>query len=341
MNVKTRVYITTYNYERNDNHSEQQLKDMYQISDKKYELVNYPDDANIILIVDVKENVLKNGIDIWLDNVSKHSLIRRFPEKSFSISDMALPIILHHGIYINGEKGLFNRSRVCTGGYALFYDFVFNPYMAQHNFSIDQNVSKKYLLTFIGRQSASVRHDIYQLIFERRDILIEDSTSFNFFAKENTEEKLSRQEYYYQKLLQSKFSLCPRGTGAASLRLFESMQLGVAPVILSDAWIYPRGPKWSDFSIIIKEKNVKDIERIVTSFESSYAEMGLLARKAYENYFSKEVYFNYIVDNCLYIKKTQKIPEAWYQKVNPIYVIFIKVKDRVRIRSRLKKLLNK
>jgi hypothetical protein len=34
---------------------------------------------------------------------------------------------------------------------------------------------------------------------------------------------------YAELLIASKFVLCPRGNGASSIRLFESMQLGICP----------------------------------------------------------------------------------------------------------------
>ena len=39
------------------------------------------------------------------------------------------------------------------------------------------------------------------------------------------------------------------------MRLFEAMRLGVAPIIASDDWVYPRGPDWSACSVVIKERH--------------------------------------------------------------------------------------
>jgi hypothetical protein len=148
--------------------------------------------------------------------------------------------------------------------------------------------------------------------------LIENSARvFDIWAVQGSDVRLQRQKYYCEMLLRSKFSLCPRGSGPSSIRLFESMQLGVAPVIISDVWRPPRGPRFHEFSITIKEKHVGELERIVRSYESSYREMGALARTAFKDYFSDEVYFNYVVGECMDIMERQRLPEKLYWKLSP------------------------
>jgi hypothetical protein len=123
------------------------------------------------------------------------------------------------------------------------------------------------------------------------------------------------------------------------MRLFESMLLGVAPVIISDGWVFPHGPQWSSFSIVIQQRHVREIERIVCSHEASYEEMGRLARKAYDKYFAEPAYFNYVVSNCLAICQGQSVPETLYWRLAPIIVSAYKLKDAVSRRMRLRKLL--
>ena len=51
----------------------------------------------------------------------------------------------------------------------------------------------------------------------------------------------------YVELVQaSQFSLCPAGWAATTFRIFDSMALGVCPVILADLWERPKGPKWEN-----------------------------------------------------------------------------------------------
>lgn len=341
MDPRTGVFITSYNYDRNAwlNHQERMLQEFYRLSDQKYRLVDNAEEADLILIVDIWEDIWgKSGIDPWLDQAANHALIKKYPAKSFSLSDIDAPVILHHGIYASGEKSLLSAGRVRTGSYSLFFDNLTNPFVEQFIFDAEARVEKEYLLSFVGRQCNSIRTKIFSLTFNRKDILVEDSSKFDFFSN-LSEKRRERQKSYFEKLLRSKFSLCPAGEGASSLRLFESMQLGVAPVIVSDRWIAPRGVRWSDFSLQIKERQIRELEAIVASYESSYREMGLAARKAYEASFSPATYFNFVIDNCIDIRDTQRIPESFYQMINPVYIGYRKLKNRIRLRGRIRGLL--
>jgi hypothetical protein len=97
------------------------------------------------------------------------------------------------------------------------------------------------------------------------------------------------------------------------------MKLGVAPVIISDGWILPRGPDWRAFSITVKEGRLDELESIVASQEGNYKRMGKLAGQCYQDYFADEVYFNYVVDGCSDVARRQVIPEwIYWQMRHPI-----------------------
>ena len=310
--------------------NEEKLKAIYELSNKKYSLTSDPESADIILVGNVRE-------ENWGAKIMCHDLINKYPNKCFSLSDQDYPLILNHGIYACGDKkSILSFGRVRTGSYTLF-PFQ-NPFILNHVFSNQSYLEKEYLLTFIGRDSHKIRNSIFNLKFERPDIYIEDSTkTLDVWGEQGQREKAERQKYYNM-LLRSKFSLCPRGVGTSSMRTFESMKLGVAPVIVSDNWILPKGPKWNDFSIFIKEENIKDLEKIVESHSDSYKEMGQKARKAFEEFFAEDVYFNYVIDNCLDIMNKQLIPEVIYWKLNPLIILTKKLRRKLNLRQKSRQL---
>lgn len=68
----------------------------------------------------------------------------------------------------------------------------------------------------------------------------------------NSEEQ--REQYYRDVLAKSRFSLCPSGTGPNSIRLWESIEAGAIPVILSDNLALPGEPSiWSNGCLFVKE----------------------------------------------------------------------------------------
>jgi hypothetical protein len=299
----------------------EKLRHLHELSDKTHTLVDDPESADIILVVVVREDP---GAKRYLG----HDLINKYPGKCFSISDADHPFVLHHGIYASGTQSLLAAGRIRCGAFTAYNDRFLNPYVQAHVPSPLDSLKKKFLLSFVGRNCCHLRTLIFRLKFERPDIFIEDSSQFNLWLGPEAGRR-ERQKHYYETLLSSKFSLCPRGDGASSLRLFESMQLGVAPVIISDGWIFPKGPRWQDFSIILKQKQLGDLEKIVETHENSYAAMGSLARKAFDGYFAERLYFGYIVANCVDVMRTQRIPEAFYWKLNPSILAFRRARARV------------
>ena len=84
--------------------------------------------------------------------------------------------------------------------------------------------------------------------------------------QQNKEGKLNKDrdydkntERYNEILLESRFSLCPSGSGPNSIRLWESLGCGAIPVLLSDTLHLPPHPLW-DKSII--KMNEKDLENL-------------------------------------------------------------------------------
>ena len=150
---------------------EQKLKDIYELSDKRYSLTSDPESADIILVGDVRE-------ENWGAKVISCDLINKYPNKCFSISDRDLPLILHHGIYAcSAKKSIWSFGRVRTGSYTISYGDQFrNPFIENHVFSDQNYLEKEYLLSFIGRNSSKIRNSIFNLKFERPDIYIEDSS---------------------------------------------------------------------------------------------------------------------------------------------------------------------
>ena len=283
---------------------------LYELSDKRYELVAHPELAGVILIGNVRE-------ENWGEKILANELINRWPDRCFSLSDQDHPLILNRGIYASGRKSLLGAGRVRSGSYSAYPLQFQNPYGLAHVPSDQDYARKQLLFSFIGRNSDKMRERIFRMHFKRADILVEDSSQFDLWDDREACDKSVRQKYFIDTLLRSKFSLCLRGAGASSLRLFESLRLGVAPVIASDKWIFPEGPRWNDLSVIIKERHLREIESIVSEHEADFERMGRLARQAHEECFSDSVYFNYVVDNCLKIKSRQVIPESLYWRLNP------------------------
>ena len=63
---------------------------------------------------------------------------------------------------------------------------------------------------------------------------------------------------YINLLNDSIFSICPRGTGISSVRLFESMAMGCIPIVVADNYEYPLSDiiDWNKISIQVPEFDI-------------------------------------------------------------------------------------
>jgi hypothetical protein len=120
----------------------------------------------------------------------------------------------------------------------------------------------------------------------------------------------------------SKFVLCPRGLSVSSIRLFETMRMGRAPVILSDDWVAPPGAAWDAFAIRVAERDWERIPQILEAREHEAVAMGKRARTEWVEWFSREVAFHRIVDSCLALRAQRVLPERiarW-----PVYLQYLR-----------------
>jgi len=261
----------------------------------KHELVEDPHRSDIILFVGANFEDHRD--------VRAHPFYRQFKEKCFLYysNDFVIPFL--PGVYVNIPKRWYSTSRTRTGFYMRVFDEEYIEY--QPNME-----SCEFLFCFIGSsQTHPVRSRVVTLRHPRA--YVEDTSSV---VPEEEKKKLffmvnygSNDNVRYGALLsKSKFVLCPRGYACSSWRLFETMKAGRVPVIISDQWVPPEGPEWNTFSLRIAEKDVSQIPQILEQQESRAEVMGQLARRAWDEWFSRESSFHRIVEWCAELQRAGK-----------------------------------
>jgi hypothetical protein len=292
-------------------------------------LTDNPENADIILLCDLR-------FDNYYQIISKNEILKKHINKCFLLSNFDRPITHIRGVYTSAEKSFFNFGRIRSCSYTASYDPYRNSFISNHDPNFKKN--KTFFFSFLGRNCDISRDKIFGMDFARKDLYLEE-TSKTYDLYQRNHRDLILQKKFYETLLSSKFSLCPRGWGANSYRLFESMMLGVSPIIISDEWVLPKGPRWEDFSILIKVKDIANLEQVVSRYEHKYLQMGQAARQAYLQFFDEKVYFNYVLENCLQIRSCQVIPESFHYKLLLVRIFFLQMK--VRLKKVLKKLFLK
>jgi len=157
-------------------------------------------------------------------------------------------------------------------------------YPAQYNPS--QNIvlnsnKKKYLTSFIGQHKSfyltQTRVEIFNTFNKYKDCFIKrrDDWHYEGIVYRNQHTTNVGYEIEYKKVLKdSKFSLCPSGSGPNSIRIWESMSYGSIPVILADTLVLPliKNINWQDYFIIWKEKDLDHLHRHLINFPAEKRE---------------------------------------------------------------------
>lgn len=112
---------------------------------------------------------------------------------------------------------------------------------------------RQYNYSFMGDfKTHSTRSRLAETFENLPKSIFIDTGSWHFYADQKTQ-KLNREEYI-ELLGDTRHSLCPRGTGPSTIRIWESMAMGACPIILSDSLKMPKGseslwiPQEEDFT---------------------------------------------------------------------------------------------
>jgi hypothetical protein len=302
--------------------ADETLRRLHAASERQlHEIVSDPEEADYVLIsnlpLDVEQSALRN-----------HPLFPRYLHKSYALWDAWNTPRLLPGVYVNAtRRSAFGRFR--TGSYALLHPDFKNPYVEAFESAPHAQRNPDLLFSFLGRDCHPCRAEIFRARYGRDDLLIEETSRFNAFTHEK-EGKEAAQRRYLEISLRSKFILCPRGVGASSIRLFESLRLGIAPIIISDAWLPCVGPAWERAAILVKEADVGRLDQIVSAYEPRWREMGVAAREIHETFFSEKNYFNFLISNIQAIARQRVVPERLISWTWPLQVSLYKNRSRWR-----------
>jgi hypothetical protein len=106
-------------------------------------------------------------------------------------------------------------------------------------------------------------------------------------------------------ILASKFSLCPGGLAPTSFRIFESMALGRAPVIISDEFVFPRGLNWAEFSVQVPEREAGRLGEILEARAGDWEKLGRAAKAAWDAHFARPVVAEYYLEQILKLHRAR------------------------------------
>lgn len=146
-----------------------------------------------------------------------------------------------------------------------------------HNFL---NNERNFLYSFMGGYQNNYLTDVRKNIFTMKhpeNTYIKNTGTWHFnnvvySTKQNKNTELNidkthidKTEKYNKLLLNSRFSLCPSGSGPNSIRFWESLACGSIPILLADTLELPYNVNWNDAIIHLEEKNINNLESILSN----------------------------------------------------------------------------
>lgn len=157
------------------------------------------------------------------------------------------------------------------------------PLLCKHHVKPFIKPSKKYLASFVGNLNThSLRGEMAAALNDRSDVIIQHG---NIGTRS-----------YVKLLLQSKLALAPRGYGGSSFRLYEAMQLGVAPLLLGDVDTRPfkRFLPWQQISIYVD--NIEELNAALDNkTDEELKEMGIRAAEIFSNHLTFQRWCPYVL----------------------------------------------
>jgi hypothetical protein len=181
------------------------------------------------------------------------------------------------------------------------------------------NLNRKLLYSFQGAYHPSwYLTDIRKRIFEMKhpdncyvnhignwhfDNVVYNKLQNSEYALNETDDDNARTIKYNKLLLDSRYSLCPSGSGPNSIRFWESLAVGSIPVLLADTLELPSHELWDDSIVRIPENKLEELPSILSSIsEEKEREMRVNCIKLYEyyknNYTNKKSKNMVVFSNC-------------------------------------------
>jgi Exostosin family len=253
-------------------------------------LCSDPRDAEIILLYDPVPLHAWTG-DYLQRDVLAHPLFTQHPERAFVYDISDFPVPRARGIYASPDVTWYDASRHRAGPYL---HYLFDELAAR----VAPTEPPELLYSFVGDLTTHPLRARLAALSHPSGLIANTANRPPWKGGDQR----SYVEEYAAVMNRSRFVLCPRGRGVASMRLFETMRLGRAPVIISDWWVPIPGPLWQTFSVPVREMDVSNIPSMLERLTKKAPEMGRRARSAWEHWFAPDVLFDRLINWCFEIR---------------------------------------
>lgn len=247
-------------------------------------LAQSPQEADVILFVERFQ-----GHDLLYEQVYQNPCFKAWPDRCILYHPSDTTVTFCRTITPSNDRRFWGGKNRRTFHYVA--RFCENETI---NASSPAPWNPRYLYSF---QGAGMNHAVRQQLLRGthpKGVLVDHGLLTHHAISE--ERRGVYEKNYVETILASQFVLCPRGFGPCSYRLFETMQLGRVPVIISDDWVPIQGVPWEQCSLTVRESEVDSIPVFLEQRASDAKVMGQRAREVWEEHFSPAVSLKRMLD---------------------------------------------
>jgi hypothetical protein len=215
-----------------------------------------------------------DGITQYLSDITKDKTKKYFTVCCMDNGPLGTP-------YRRGNMSDCYIFNGCLGDQEVENDRIINIPLITTEWKAKSRLERKYTASFIGRRGTHpIRDEMFSRLQSRSDVMLKDGYLTD----------------YADVISDSYLSLCPRGNGITSFRFFESMQLGVVPVLISDHDVRPFNDRicWDEISFYVKSAG--DLGPLLEIDKSRLLDMGHKARNVYYNYLNYGKWCKYVIE---------------------------------------------
>jgi hypothetical protein len=150
---------------------------------------------------------------------------------------------------------------------------------------VEKDILCSFVGTFIDTDRYVCRKKLYEFFSIDSDFYFTDKRMWDRIVPQ---ERLLE---FFNITQRSRFTLCPRGYGLQSFRLYEVLQLNSIPVFVYDKPFFPFNDfiDWNEFCVLIHMDEIPNLKNIITKIsEDRQQQMLIKGREIYNQYFTME-----------------------------------------------------
>lgn len=254
-----------------------------------------PDEADAVVFLESNRFKSRHDIDLF----ARTDLLRQFCHKSFTINYSAHPLPLLPGLYVSLPQGSYD----VRWARAIPYPFPSpNPKLS----GIEPlNDTPCVDVSFRGALSHPVRGILVEVLKKYPEL--GSCQIINRWFDHSFDEQVD----YIHEISSSRFVLCPRGLATSSYRLYESIQIGSVPVVISDDWVPPDGIDWHACTLRVSEDRLNELPDLLKTAKHRWPAMKVEVSRVWHHKLRDEVLADTIFDQLDALFWLRRTPCNW------------------------------